>query len=110
MRPPGGCGFEALILAVDPDDLIFPRAATRVGPKYQVVVPPAPGSEPSPSAAGRPTNIRCHSLVDAFAGLEERGGDTTIEVLSLVNEMSEDTGTWENFLFRSADRISAERD
>lgn len=25
---------------VDPDDLIFPRAATRVGPKYQAAIPP----------------------------------------------------------------------
>ncbi|EPT02944.1 hypothetical protein FOMPIDRAFT_101265 [Fomitopsis schrenkii] len=60
---------------LDPDDLIFPRAATRVGPKYQAVVPSAPGSEPPPSAAG----------------LEERGGEATIEVMSLVNEMPEDT-------------------
>ncbi|TFY51302.1 hypothetical protein EVJ58_g10639 [Rhodofomes roseus] len=59
---------------LDPDDLIFPRAATRVGPKFQVVVPSAPGPESSASAAG----------------LEERGGDATIEVLSLVNEMSEE--------------------
>ncbi|KAI0364362.1 hypothetical protein BV20DRAFT_1125672 [Pilatotrama ljubarskyi] len=55
---------------LDPDDLIFPRAATRVGPKYQATVPAAPG------VADRPADI------------EERGGDTTIEVLSLVNEMS----------------------
>ncbi|KAM5536579.1 hypothetical protein V8D89_009674 [Ganoderma adspersum] len=55
---------------LDPDDLIFPRAATRVGPKYQVTVPTAPGT------ADRPIDI------------EERGGDGTIEVLSLVHEMS----------------------
>ncbi|KAJ8473751.1 hypothetical protein ONZ51_g7685 [Trametes cubensis] len=55
---------------LDPDDLIFPRAATRVGPKYQANVPP------SPSTADRPTDV------------EERGGDATIEVLSLVNAMS----------------------
>jgi hypothetical protein len=32
--------FEAyyLIWIIDPDDLIFPRAATRVGPKYQATV------------------------------------------------------------------------
>ncbi|TBU61777.1 hypothetical protein BD310DRAFT_919862 [Dichomitus squalens] len=54
---------------LDPDDLIFPRAATRVGPKYQVSALAAPGT------AERPIDI------------EERGGDTTIEVLSLVNEM-----------------------
>ena len=99
MRPPDGCGFPALILAVDPDDLIFPRAATRVGPKYQVVVPSAPGSEPPPSTSGISKKIRCHAFVDSFAGLEERGGDSTIEVLSLVNEMSEDTGAWETSNF-----------
>ncbi|RPD53362.1 hypothetical protein L227DRAFT_581377 [Lentinus tigrinus ALCF2SS1-6] len=55
---------------LDPDDLIFPRAATRVGPKYQASVPAAPGT------ADRPPEI------------EERGGDDTLEVLSLVNEMS----------------------
>ncbi|KAI0675865.1 hypothetical protein C8Q78DRAFT_353648 [Trametes maxima] len=55
---------------LDPDDLIFPRAATRVGPKYQATVPLAPG------VADRPADI------------EERGGDGTIEVLSLVHEMS----------------------
>ncbi|KAI0730597.1 hypothetical protein C8Q76DRAFT_832983 [Earliella scabrosa] len=55
---------------LDPDDLIFPRAATRVGPKYQASVPAAPGT------ADRPM------------GVEERGGDATIEVLSIVNQMS----------------------
>ncbi|KAH9851909.1 hypothetical protein C2E23DRAFT_869052 [Lenzites betulinus] len=54
---------------LDPDDLIFPRAATRVGPKYQATVPAAPG------VADRPPDV------------EERGGESTIEVLSLVNEM-----------------------
>ena len=29
---------------IDPDDLIFPRAATRVGPKYQVGALPTPSS------------------------------------------------------------------
>ncbi len=27
---------------IDADDLIFPRTATRQGPKFQAVVPPAP--------------------------------------------------------------------
>lgn len=55
---------------LDPDDLIFPRAATRVGPKYQVGALPVPGDDPP-------------------ADIEERGDDTTIEVLSRVNEMSD---------------------
>ncbi|KAA1470162.1 hypothetical protein DENSPDRAFT_835896 [Dentipellis sp. KUC8613] len=54
---------------LDPDDLIFPRAATRLGPKYQATVP-AVGSPRDPD-------------------LEERGGDATIEVLSRVDKMSE---------------------
>ncbi|TFY78651.1 hypothetical protein EWM64_g5362 [Hericium alpestre] len=54
---------------LDPDDLIFPRAATRLGPKYQATIP-AMGSSRD-------------------ADLEERGGDTTIEVLSKVDKMSE---------------------
>ncbi|KAI0923516.1 hypothetical protein AcW1_006453 [Taiwanofungus camphoratus] len=57
---------------LDPDDLIFPRAATRVGPKYQANVPLAPGVD-SPVTA---------------PDLEERGGDSTVEVLSLVGDMS----------------------
>ena len=51
-------------MAVDPDDLIFPRATTRVGPKYQAVVPVAPGSEPL--AAGKPANIRHHILANSL--------------------------------------------
>ncbi|KAI0071159.1 hypothetical protein K474DRAFT_1712701 [Panus rudis PR-1116 ss-1] len=58
---------------LDPDDFIFPRAATRVGQKYQVSVLPIAGAEnPYPP------------------GTEERGGDDTIEVLSHVNQMSPD--------------------
>ncbi|KZT07232.1 uncharacterized protein LAESUDRAFT_758638 [Laetiporus sulphureus 93-53] len=56
---------------LDPDDLIFPRATTRVGPKYQANVPLAPGVENIP-----------------IPGIEERGGDATIEVLCLVQDMS----------------------
>ncbi|TFK48404.1 hypothetical protein OE88DRAFT_1634553 [Heliocybe sulcata] len=56
---------------LDPEDLIFPRTATRVGAKFQAVPPPLIDRD-------HPDNI------------EERGGDGTIEVLSLVNEMSEE--------------------
>ncbi|KAK7685733.1 hypothetical protein QCA50_011078 [Cerrena zonata] len=56
---------------LDPDDFIFPRAATRVGPKYQVNTFPIAGAENQYPA-----------------GEEERGSEATIEVLSLVNEMS----------------------
>ncbi|TCD67928.1 putative PHD type zinc finger protein with BAH domain-containing protein [Steccherinum ochraceum] len=58
---------------LNPDDLIFPRAATRVGPKYQVSSLPIPGTD----ANGTPSSE-----------MEERGGDGTIEVLSAVNDMT----------------------
>ncbi|CCM01335.1 uncharacterized protein FIBRA_03384 [Fibroporia radiculosa] len=57
---------------LDPDDFIFPRAATRVGPKYQAVVPLAPGLD----------------IPHVHPDLEERGGDSTVEVFGLVGEMS----------------------
>jgi len=34
---------------IDPDDLIFPRTATRHGPKYQANVPAAPELDINPS-------------------------------------------------------------
>lgn len=36
--------YSVLIPSVDPDDLIFPRTTTRLGPKYQAVIPPLRGS------------------------------------------------------------------
>ncbi|KAJ3740275.1 hypothetical protein DFH05DRAFT_1426471 [Lentinula detonsa] len=54
---------------LDPEDLIFPRAATRVGPKYQVT--------------GIPDNGSPHLGPD-----EERGGDKTVEVLGAVNDFT----------------------
>ncbi|CAL1714076.1 unnamed protein product [Somion occarium] len=56
---------------LDPEDFIFPRAATRVGPKYQVNCFPVAGSE---------NNLP--------PGIEERGTESTIEVLNSVHEMS----------------------
>ncbi|KAI0339680.1 hypothetical protein BDW22DRAFT_1486765 [Trametopsis cervina] len=67
---------------LDPDDLIFPRAATRVGPKYQVGSLPVPGIDDSPPVPGE----------------EERGDDQTIEVLSRVCEMSpQEVSTMETY-------------
>ncbi|KAI0259433.1 hypothetical protein BC834DRAFT_833552 [Gloeopeniophorella convolvens] len=57
---------------LDPDDLIFPRTTTRVGPKYQASVP------------GRETPRDPDTL--------ERGGDATVEVLSSVHVMSPEKG------------------
>ncbi|KAE9396813.1 BAH-domain-containing protein [Gymnopus androsaceus JB14] len=53
---------------LDPEDLIYPRAATRVGPKYQTLLPE--------EGSG-------HWGVD-----EERGSDKTVEVLAAVNDFT----------------------
>ncbi|KAG6841246.1 hypothetical protein C0991_000530 [Blastosporella zonata] len=55
----------------DPDDLIFPRTATRAGPKYQATVAPAPELDINPSEP------------------DERGGDNTIENLGIINTLTE---------------------
>ncbi|KAH7867753.1 PHD-zinc-finger like domain-containing protein [Lentinula edodes] len=54
---------------LDPEDLIFPRAATRVGPKYQLTAFPDNGGP--------------HLGPD-----EERGTDKTVEVLGAVNDFT----------------------
>ncbi|KAJ4469273.1 hypothetical protein J3R30DRAFT_3687467 [Lentinula aciculospora] len=54
---------------LDPEDLIFPRAATRVGPRYQL--------------SAFPENGGPHVGPD-----EERGGDKTVEVLGAVNDFT----------------------
>ncbi|KAJ2911836.1 hypothetical protein MD484_g8581, partial [Candolleomyces efflorescens] len=57
--------------ALDEEDLIFPRAATRQGPKYQATVPPAPDPYNYPP------------------DIEERGGDSTVEVLGVINSLTD---------------------
>ena len=56
---------------LDEEDLIFPRTATRHGPKYQANVPPAPDPYNYPP------------------DLEERGGDNTVEVMGVINSLTE---------------------
>ncbi|KAF8806889.1 hypothetical protein BYT27DRAFT_7190581 [Phlegmacium glaucopus] len=56
---------------LDPDDLIFPRTASRIGPKFQANVPPGPEPYNTP--------------ID----IEERGGDSTVEVLGIYNTFTE---------------------
>ncbi|PPQ64354.1 hypothetical protein CVT24_008423 [Panaeolus cyanescens] len=56
---------------LDAEDLIFPRTASRVGPKYQANVP----SQPDPY--NFPQEI------------EERGGDNTVEILGILNTFTE---------------------
>lgn len=57
---------------LDSEDLIFPRTATRVGQKFQANIPPAPDF----GSAGYGEN-------------EERGGDNTVEVLGILNTLTE---------------------
>ncbi|PPQ93874.1 hypothetical protein CVT25_013583 [Psilocybe cyanescens] len=56
---------------LDPEDLIFPRTASRVGPKYQANVPldPQPYNPPPE--------------------MEERGLDNTVEVLGIFSNLTE---------------------
>lgn len=56
---------------LDPEDLIFPRTATRQGPKYQANVPTAPDPYNHPP------------------DIDERGGDNTVEVLGIINSLTE---------------------
>ncbi|KAJ3565703.1 hypothetical protein NP233_g7465 [Leucocoprinus birnbaumii] len=60
---------------LDPEDLIFPRTATRQGPKYQANVPPAPDPYNHPP------------------DIDERGGDNTVEVLGIMNSLTEAEGS-----------------
>ncbi|KAG8221065.1 hypothetical protein J3R82DRAFT_2579 [Butyriboletus roseoflavus] len=67
---------------LDPDDLIFPRAATRVGPKYQAVIPPLSAIASSASDDVFPPK----NVVDG----EQRGSDNTAEVLSIINNLTDE--------------------
>ncbi|KAF8757602.1 PHD-zinc-finger like domain [Rhizoctonia solani] len=66
--------------APSPDDLIFPKAATRVGARYQAVV--GPWVAPDTNASPQPSQIP--------DGVPERGGDDTIEMMSVIVSMSEE--------------------
>lgn len=75
---------------LDPDDLIFPRSATRVGPKYQATVPTTL-DVPSPSDP------------------EQRGGDYTVEVLSAINTLTNEEiaemEAWKVVLSRNQEKL-----
>ncbi|KIY44946.1 hypothetical protein FISHEDRAFT_50335 [Fistulina hepatica ATCC 64428] len=71
---------------VDPDDLIFPRTATRVGPRYQANVAVSRAAAPPPGIFFLLRLPRHH--VTFYNSVEERGGDATTEVLSIVNTLS----------------------
>ncbi|KAH7098247.1 hypothetical protein BKA62DRAFT_713863 [Auriculariales sp. MPI-PUGE-AT-0066] len=59
---------------LDPNDLIFPRTATRIGPRFQTAVPNV-GEKPSTDE------------------VPERGGDATIEIMSWVHHMPSSAAT-----------------
>ncbi|KAG6336457.1 hypothetical protein ID866_2628 [Astraeus odoratus] len=82
---------------VDPDDLIFPRAATRVGPKYQAGIPSLVDSATS-------SGMRCPWSWEwtlTVTDPEERGGDSTVEVLSIMYSLADEEGTPTNHVILS---------
>ncbi|CAK5267753.1 unnamed protein product [Mycena citricolor] len=62
---------------LDPEDLIFPRAATRLGLKFQAVVPASSDIAMDVDEVPERTEQ------------DERGGENTIEVLSIINTLRE---------------------
>ncbi|QRV88660.1 Lid2 complex component snt2 [Ceratobasidium sp. AG-Ba] len=72
---------------LDPDDLIFPKAATRIGPRFQAVVSPwNPQNAQDPSQSNQTPD-----------GVLERGGDDTIEMMSIICNMTPEQSTFEAF-------------
>lgn len=83
----------ALIIQIDPDDLIFPRTATRQGPKFQAVVPPAPDRDAVLTPGKCHKSIYVKKLTQRLPDPDERGGDNTVEVLGNINSLTEAEGT-----------------
>ncbi|PPQ98048.1 hypothetical protein CVT26_003043 [Gymnopilus dilepis] len=80
-------GSSADIHFQDPEDLIFPRTASRVGPKYQASIPPElPYNPPSGKLAAVPSS---HLVNTCLSELEERGTDNTVEVMGIFNTFTE---------------------
>jgi hypothetical protein len=76
------------IAKIDPEDLIFPRTASRIGPKYQATVAAVP--EPYSTPPGTIPSIRAHFGTDYYhIEIEERGTDNTVEVLGIINTFTE---------------------
>ena len=87
-------------MQTDPDDLIFPRNPTRIGPKYQTVCPPccnADSTQECKSSSCPDAWVWSHYIV---SDIEEpghdmafqRGGDLTIEIISSLCNLSEEDG------------------
>ena len=71
-----------------------------MGPKYQVSALPIPGVDDPARASGEFLFVKRgrHNTPTITGEILERGDDETIEVLSLVNEMSPQEGSWEHSL------------
>jgi len=82
---------ETCMANPDPDDLIFPRTTTRVGPKYQAHIPGKDSPrDPGKHSGGYFYPFFCRSRShEAPLDIQERGGEATVEVLSLVHDMSD---------------------
>jgi len=78
----------------DLDDLIFPRTTTRVGAKYQAVIPAKdrPHDQGGYSAGVSSTLSFWPGTQEACSDIQERGGEATVEVSSLVHLMSDTQG------------------
>lgn len=79
-------------MAVDPDDLIFPRIATRIGPKFQANVGNAPTETAEALGIKTLSFLLYESNSHVCVGPEERGGSSTVEAMSLINQMAEEDG------------------
>jgi hypothetical protein len=75
----------------DEEDLIFPRAPVRVGPKFQSGLP-----ELNCSPLGNSTVLCMIDNIVKCPPDDERGGDNTIEVYSAINILTDAEG---GFLF-----------
>lgn len=76
---------------LDEEDLIFPRAATRQGPKYQATVPSAPDPYNYPPGMCHSLHLKILRLIGQI-DIEERGGDSTVEVLGVINSLTDAEG------------------
>ncbi|KAG8900284.1 putative PHD type zinc finger protein with BAH domain-containing protein [Tulasnella sp. 403] len=83
---------------LDPDDMIFPRAATRVGPKYQCTIPKYLGPA-SPDVA--PSGLENYNA-ELFTIASEIEGRTTAEVVKFYGWWKNDRLKEENQRIREA--------
>ena len=76
---------------LDPDDPIYPRLATRVGPKFQATVGNTPDMGVT-TTLGEPKTATWVIFADLVVGPDDRGENNTVESMSLVCHMDEEQG------------------